>query len=177
MVSELLNKNHETSKRRLKIRRYKVIPLSQKSGVIEWCDNTIPLGEWLVGDNGGAHSKYNKNDMLFSDCRRLLHNATDNSTTKQSRNDAYMKICENFKPVFRHFFTENFLDPKIWYQNRLNYIKSVATSSIVGYVVGLGDRHVQNILIDKNTAEVIHIDLGVAFDQGKILPTPGKLRN
>lgn len=30
----------------------------------------------------------------------------------------------------------------------------------VGYMVGLGDRHVQNILIDKNTAEFIHIDLG-----------------
>ena len=31
---------------------------------------------------------------------------------------------------------------------------------LVGYVVGLGDRHVQNILIDCNTAELIHIDLG-----------------
>ena len=30
----------------------------------------------------------------------------------------------------------------------------------MGYVVGLGDRHVQNILIDTNTAEFIHIDLG-----------------
>lgn len=30
----------------------------------------------------------------------------------------------------------------------------------VGYMVGLGDRHVQNILIDTNTAEFIHIDLG-----------------
>ena len=35
-----------------------------------------------------------------------------------------------------------------------------------------GDRHVQNILIDLSTAELIHIDLGVAFEQGKILPTP-----
>ena len=32
--------------------------------------------------------------------------------------------------------------------------------NIVGYMVGLGDRHVQNILIDTNTAEFIHIDLG-----------------
>lgn len=26
--------------------------------------------------------------------------------------------------------------------------------------MGLGDRHVQNILVDCNTAELIHIDLG-----------------
>lgn len=37
---------------------------------------------------------------------------------------------------------------------------SVATNSIVGYILGLGDRHVLNILIDKTTAELIHIDLG-----------------
>ena len=37
--------------------------------------------------------------------------------------------------------------------------------SSVGHIVGLGDRHVQNILIDKATSELIHIDLGVAFDQ------------
>lgn len=42
----------------------------------------------------------------------------------------------------------------------------------VGYVVGLGDRHVQNILVDTQSAEMIHIDFGIAFEQGKILPTP-----
>ena len=41
-----------------------------------------------------------------------------------------------------------------------------------GYVVGLGDRHAQNILIDKSSSELIHIDLGVAFEQGKTLRTP-----
>ncbi len=30
----------------------------------------------------------------------------------------------------------------------------------VGYILGLGDRHVQNILVDCQTAELIHIDLG-----------------
>ncbi len=33
-------------------------------------------------------------------------------------------------------------------------------SFAVGYILGLGDRHVQNILIDCKTAELIHIDLG-----------------
>ena len=39
-------------------------------------------------------------------------------------------------------------------------------SPTVGYIVGLGDRHVQNILIDTNSAELIHIDLG------KLRPKP-----
>ena len=57
-------------------------------------------------------------------------------------------------------------------ERRLAYTRSAATSSMVGYILGLGDRHVQNILLDMSTAELIHIDLGVAFEQGKILPTP-----
>ena len=34
-----------------------------------------------------------------------------------------------------------------------------------GYIIGLGDRHCTNILLDTRTAEVVHIDLGVAFEQ------------
>lgn len=43
---------------------------------------------------------------------------------------------------------------------------------MIGYILGIGDRHVQNILIDLKTAEVIHIDFGVAFEAGKCLPHP-----
>jgi len=47
--------------------------------------------------------------------------------------------------------------------NNTNFNGFVLTSMYiftVGYIVGLGDRHVQNILVDCNTAELIHIDLG-----------------
>ena len=43
---------------------------------------------------------------------------------------------------------------------------------MIGYILGLGDRHIQNILVDQNTAELVHIDFGFAFEQSKILPTP-----
>lgn len=45
----------------------------------------------------------------------------------------------------------------------------------VGYIVGLGDRHSMNILIDEDTTEVVHIDLGVAFEQGLMLKTPERV--
>lgn len=46
---------------------------------------------------------------------------------------------------------------------------SVATSSMVGYILGIGDRHVLNILIDELTAEVIHIDFGLFYYISKII--------
>ena len=57
-------------------------------------------------------------------------------------------------------------------ERRLAYTRSCATSSMIGYILGLGDRHIQNILVDQNTAELVHIDFGFAFEQSKILPTP-----
>jgi ataxia telangiectasia mutated family protein len=46
---------------------------------------------------------------------------------------------------------------------------------MVGYVLGIGDRHLNNVLIDKQTGDVVHIDLGIAFEQGKALARPEKV--
>lgn len=77
----------------------------------------------------------------------------------------FLSLRERFKPVMRHFFTEKHKVPMSWFAMRLNYTRSVATTSIVGHILGLGDRHTSNILLDSSTGEVVHIDLGIAFEQ------------
>ena len=42
----------------------------------------------------------------------------------------------------------------------------------IGYVIGLGDRHLDNILVDFERAEVVHIDYNVSFEKGKRLRIP-----
>ncbi|KAM5227129.1 serine-protein kinase ATM isoform 3-T8 [Hipposideros larvatus] len=44
MCNTLLQRNTETRKRKLTICTYKVVPLSQRSGVLEWCTGTVPIG-------------------------------------------------------------------------------------------------------------------------------------
>ncbi|XP_037122890.1 serine-protein kinase ATM [Syngnathus acus] len=170
MCSMLLQRNTDTRKRKLNIRRYKVVPFSQCSGVLEWCSGTVPLGEFLANPIKGAHKRYRPKDASNLACRKKMMEAQPHGFDEKLC--AYMEVCKNFKPVFRYFCMERFVDPAVWMEKRLAYTRSVATSSIVGYIVGLGDRHIQNILIDEQTAELVHIDLGVAFEQGKILPTP-----
>ena len=82
-------------------------------------------------------------------------------------------IYNNFQPAMHYFFLEKFPDPKSWVSHRVAYTRSVAVNSIVGYILGIGDRHTHNILLDTQSAEVIHIDFGIVFDQGKGLGTPG----
>ncbi|CAF90921.1 unnamed protein product, partial [Tetraodon nigroviridis] len=168
MCSMLLQRNSDTRKRKLNIRRYKVVPFSQKSGVLEWCSETVPISLFLVDPKQGAHRRFRPQDWTSMECRVKMMNAVGFDEKLQ----AYAEVCRNFRPVFRFFCMERFQDPAVWMEKRLAYTRSVATSSIVGYIVGLGDRHINNILIDEQSAELIHIDLGVAFEQGKILPTP-----
>uniref|UniRef100_A0A8D0A1H1 non-specific serine/threonine protein kinase n=1 Tax=Sander lucioperca TaxID=283035 RepID=A0A8D0A1H1_SANLU len=170
MCSMLLQRNTDTRKRKLNIRRYKVVPFSQRSGVLEWCSGTVPIGEFLVDPNKGAHKRFRPRDWTNLACRRKMMEAQKLAFDEKLQ--AYSEVCKNFRPVFRYFCMERFLDPAVWMEKRLAYTRSVATSSIVSYIVGLGDRHIQNILVDEQTAELVHIDLGVAFEQGKILPTP-----
>ncbi|XP_042436712.1 serine/threonine-protein kinase ATM-like isoform X3 [Zingiber officinale] len=170
LVNNFLQNNRDTWKRRLRIRTYKVVPFTPSAGILEWVDRTIPLGEYLLGSarNGGAHGRYGVGDWTFLQCREFMMNEKD-------KRKAFVKICDNFRSVLHYFFLEKFLQPADWFQGRLSYTRSVAASSMVGYIVGLGDRHSMNILIDQETAEVVHIDLGVAFEQGLMLKTPERV--
>uniref|UniRef100_A0A0D3BGD4 Serine/threonine-protein kinase ATM n=1 Tax=Brassica oleracea var. oleracea TaxID=109376 RepID=A0A0D3BGD4_BRAOL len=170
LVNTFLHNNRDTWKRRLAVRTYKVVPFTPSAGVLEWVDGTIPLGDYLIGSSraGGAHGRYGIGNWNYSKCREHMSSAKD-------KRKAFMDVCTNFRPVMHYFFLEKFLHPADWFVKRLAYTRSVAASSMVGYIVGLGDRHAMNILIDQATAEVIHIDLGVAFEQGLMLKTPERV--
>ena len=136
-VNDLIKSNNFKTNKLSEIRTYKIVPLSQKSGVLEWCTNTMTIGDWLtMGEkHGGAHKKYEPDDWTFDECRRRMYEVAQpqdakKPRTKKTKHDVFLDICQNFKPVFRHFFMENFLDANSWFEKRLNYTRSVATSSM-----------------------------------------------
>uniref|UniRef100_A0A182F611 Serine/threonine-protein kinase ATM n=1 Tax=Anopheles albimanus TaxID=7167 RepID=A0A182F611_ANOAL len=168
IINDLLRHARETARRQLSIRTYKVVPLSRQSGILEWCENTIPIGVWMMK----GHTKYRPKDYDPPKARKQFQENAQMGRTFDEKLENYRDICRHLQPVFRYYFLEHYLKPGDWFARRQKYVKSVATSSMIGYILGIGDRHVQNILIDKRTAEVIHIDFGIAFELGKNLPTP-----
>jgi ataxia telangiectasia mutated family protein len=155
----VMQRSQETRRRGMRIRTYKVVPLTPTTGVIEWVLNTIPLLEFLEQ----THALKNPQDWKWPHCRQKIQTAT--SWDHSKRLNCYREVCEHFRPVLRYFFFEHFKDPDLWLSRKVNYSRSVAASSMIGHVLGLGDRHCQNILLDTSTGEVVHIDLGVAFEQ------------
>lgn len=62
-----------------------------------------------------------------------------------------------------------------WRKSVRRYSLSLAVMSIIGYVIGLGDRHLDNVLIKLATGEILHIDYSVCFEKGKTLRVPEKV--
>jgi phosphatidylinositol kinase/protein kinase (PI-3 family) len=51
-----------------------------------------------------------------------------------------------------------------WLERRTNFTRSLAVMSMVGYILGLGDRHPSNLMLDKLSGRVLHIDFGDCFE-------------
>ena len=49
-----------------------------------------------------------------------------------------------------------------WWKKITTYNKSVATMSMIGYIIGLGDRHLDNILVDFSSGDIVHVDYSTA---------------
>eukprot|EP01063_Lacrimia_lanifica_P003407 TRINITY_DN11822_c0_g2_i1.p1 TRINITY_DN11822_c0_g2~~TRINITY_DN11822_c0_g2_i1.p1 ORF type:complete len:1549 (+),score=539.65 TRINITY_DN11822_c0_g2_i1:223-4647(+) len=173
LCNALLDKQPEAQQGRgLCMRTYKVVPLSPTAGVVQWVQDTLPMGEWLLARSNpsdGAHYKYHPKDMTYREARTLL---CRQGMSDDAKRDAFQQVCNRFAPVLHYFFLERFPHPEKWVAARTAYTRSTAVASMVGYVIGLGDRHAQNILLDTTSGEVVHIDLGVAFEKGKMLPVP-----
>ncbi|KAI0412293.1 phosphatidylinositol 3 [Xylaria grammica] len=165
-VSSVLKLHRSTRQRNLGIRTYKVLPLTSVSGLIEFVPNTIPLHDYLMP----AHERYHPRDYRGSQCRKEISNVQTKSS--EVRLATYKKVTDRFQPVMRYFFMQYFADPDDWFAKRTAYTRTTAAISMLGHVLGLGDRHGHNILLDSKNGEVVHIDLGVAFESGRVLPVP-----
>ena len=86
--------------------------------------------------------------------------------------------------MFGEWFLRTFPDPTSWlacyfsemlwalycfvhcrYSSRLAYAHTTAVMSIVGYILGLGDRHGENILFDSTNGDCVHVDFNCLFNR------------
>ncbi|ESS34274.1 FATC domain-containing protein [Toxoplasma gondii VEG] len=117
-----------------------------------------------TADDGGLQKGQQKKEASGADA--------GSHSLVESLVQTYDEICDHFKPVLHHFFLEHFPSADVWYEKRQRYRRTLAVSSMVSYIIGLGDRHTNNILLDVASGDLIHIDFGVVFEQGKLLAIP-----
>ena len=54
------------------------------------------------------------------------------------------------------------------YMARVAYCRTSAVISMVGYILGLGDRHGENILFDATNGDCVHVDFNCLFNKASI---------
>ncbi len=165
MINRFLKRDVEASKRRLNIRTYAVIPLNEECGLIEWVNNLKTFRDIIL--------KLYKDKSItpnYGEIRSLLDEACSGGLEKISIFST--RVLKTFPPIFHEWFVESFPDPSAWFNARLRYTRSCAVMSIVGHVLGLGDRHGENILFEEDNGSLMHVDFNCLFDKGLTFEKP-----
>eukprot|EP00126_Sphaerothecum_destruens_P012111 Sdes_comp20982_c0_seq10m19359 len=166
MINRLLKADPKSRSHQLHIRTYSVVPLTEDCGLIEWISNMLGLRYIL-------NQKYKQMGIFMSgkEIMKVLNSkAYPEGTSQRTIFEKHLLPC--FPPVFADWFLDTFLDPISWYSSRISYSSTLAVMSIVGYIVGLGDRHGENILFDSTTGECMHVDLNCLFNKGETFDIP-----
>lgn len=165
VIKQYLFEDPEARYRRLNIRTYTVLPLNDESGIIEWVDNI----ETFRGVMASMYKDVGKGISSKELSKRWPHQ----KDSLEKKREFFTRVLNpTFPPLLKEWFKNQFPSPCNWYQARTAYIKSLAVMSIVGYIVGLGDRHGENILMNTTKGEIMHVDFNCLFNRGETFEVP-----
>ncbi|XP_073435201.1 serine/threonine-protein kinase ATR isoform X1 [Dendrobates tinctorius] len=165
LINKCLRKDAESRRRELHIRTYAVIPLNDECGIIEWVNNTAGLRNILI--------KLYKERGVYMGGKELRQCMLPKTAPLQEKLKIFKEtLLLRHPPVFHEWFLRTFPDPTSWYNSRSAYCRSTAVMSMVGYILGLGDRHGENILFDSLTGECVHVDFNCLFNKGETFEVP-----
>ena len=160
LINSMLATDRETSERELSIARYAVIPLSPNSGLIGWVPNTDTL-HGLIRE--------------YRDARKIPLNVEHRLMLTMAPDFDHLTIIQKVE-VFEHALDSTSGDDlnkvmwlksrssEMWLVKRTNYTRSTAVMSMAGYILGLGDRHPSNLMLDRYSGKMLHIDFGDCFE-------------
>ncbi|KAK4259382.1 hypothetical protein QN277_005720 [Acacia crassicarpa] len=160
LVNTLLENSRKTSEKDLSIQRYSVIPLSPNSGLIGWVPNCDTLHQLI---------------REYRDARKITLNQEHKHMLSFAPDYDHLPLVakvEVFEYALQHTEGNDLAKvlwlksrtSEIWLERRTNYTRSLAVMSMVGYLLGLGDRHPSNLMLHQYSGKILHIDFGDCFE-------------
>lgn len=192
-MNDVLRRDKSSESRGLRARTYGVTPLGRTGGLIQWVNGSVPMYHVVSehqrrtsaasrgSDTGVEEKKSSKPLDLFY---AKLMPALAAAGLPQSNFLSHDRSLGVLKKVFLELEREapkELLERELvlscattseWWHKTSVFARSAAVSSMVGYIIGLGDRHLDNILVDFSTGELVHIDYNVCFEKGLKLRIP-----
>lgn len=158
-VNTLLEKHSTIQRRDCMIQVYSVTPLSENAGLVGWvehCDTFHQLIKDYRVDPSYLKLEGNVMRMFEVDLDRLQ----------------VIQHVEPFECALEGTEGTDLADSlwmrapsaESWLDRRTTFVCSLATMSMVGHILGLGDRHPSNLMIHSFSGRVVHIDFGDCFE-------------
>ncbi|KRX84595.1 DNA-dependent protein kinase catalytic subunit [Trichinella sp. T6] len=189
LMNGILQKQHQCSRLKARIRTYRIVPLSIKLGLIEFLPNVVPLQQFFMGESLRKEYQTIAMDMFTEGPGKILLKAAGEASSPLnhmtywrsfqniSPETAARRFSEVVKKIPDHLLRDQLLNccvsPDVFCFLRQKFTVSLAIMSIANYLLEIGDRHLGNIVLDTKTGEVIGIDFGYAFGASlQYLPIP-----
>eukprot|EP01052_Picozoa_sp_SAG31_P012956 SAG31_NODE_768_length_12226_cov_3.928424_3_plen_2501_part_00 len=165
LINKMLATDVVTSRRDLGITRYDVIPLSSTSGLIGWVGGCDTLNALIKGYREARNIKHHIEQKLLLEC--VPHNdmASYDKLTLAGKIEAFEWAQNNTAGNdLKRILWLSSRNSEDWLERQTMYTRSMAVMSMVGYVLGLGDRHPSNLMLHRQTGKIVHIDFGDCFE-------------
>ncbi|XP_071818149.1 serine/threonine-protein kinase SMG1-like isoform X2 [Apostichopus japonicus] len=197
IVNTMFGRNRKSDASLYHACHYSVTPLGPRSGLIQWVDGAFALyglyKRWQQreavsmsiskgGETVTAQPPMRPSELYFNKITSALKKEGLSVTTP--RKDWPLSLqCEVLDELI-HETPEDLLAKELWCSTgganewwylTQSFSRSTAVMSIIGYIIGLGDRHLDNVLVNFLTGEVVHIDYNVCFEKGKNLRIPERV--
>lgn len=160
LINSLLKSNRVASDRTVSIVQYAVTPFALDAGLISWVTGADTFQQLVSDFRTHRNIKRNLEQEL---CAQFA--VTFNSLSSIQKYEVVEVIEGETKGnELRETLWLRSPTPSAWLQRNRNFTVSTALMSMAGYTIGLGDRHPSNIMIQRHTGRVIHIDFGDSFE-------------
>lgn len=133
-------------------------PLGENGGLLEWVPNLVGLRPALL-------ALYRQHGKTVSTSELRKHDLQSRDSLERKRTVFLESLLPMHPPMFHEWFRLSFPDPAGWYAARQAFIRTTAVMSMVGYILGLGDRHGENILFDSESGDTVHVDFNCLFNK------------
>lgn len=162
LVNALLARDRRTNGYELNIQRYVITPLSHHVGLVGWVPHTETIHSHI------RDYRESKKIVLNMENREMMKMAPDyDMLTVLQKVEVFETALERAigkgMDLYEILFMKS-LDSEEWLERRTNYTRSLAVMSMVGYILGLGDRHPSNLMLDQISGRILHIDFGDCFE-------------
>ncbi|XP_044600073.2 DNA-dependent protein kinase catalytic subunit [Equus asinus] len=187
VMNVILSQDAACSQRSMQLKTYQVIPMTSRLGLIEWIENTFTLKELLL-----SNMSQEEKAACTSDPKAPPFEYRDWLTKMSGKSDvgAYMLMYKgasrtetvtSFRKreskvpadLLKRAFVKMSTSPEAFLTLRSHFARSHALICISHWILGIGDRHLNNFLVSMETGGVIGIDFGHAFGSAtQFLPVP-----